>query len=422
MLMIVNVLIFIIGLVVYAGYGIPGLICLLAAACVSYVAGLVTKRFPWAMWLSVGLNALVLLFFKGQHLTGLSLAAPLGVSYYTLQLISYNVDIYRGKYEPERNLFRFMLYVTYLPHLFMGPIESYDKMRPALFENRRITWDGLSEGAIRALWGAFKKLVIATRAGVIVSAISADPSQYRGGFALAAVLLYSVQLYADFSGGIDMVLGISRMLGIPMSENFDAPYFSQSFREFWRRWHMTLGGWLREYVYIPLGGNRKGNVRKFLNTVVTFLVSGAWHGLNYLLWGLLNGIFVFCGERFATKSKTLNRLGTFLLVSLLWSFFVWPDTVTAVKMVASIFTTFNYGGLVSAIAAMGLTAGDWIVFGGAVLLLWGYDAFRERITGWLRAMAPAGRAAVGCALALIVLVFGMYGLGFDASAFIYSTF
>ena len=420
--MMINILIFLVSLAVYAGYGLPGFIYLAAAIALSYIAGLLTPRFRWVMWITVVLNAIMLTLLKLRPVLGFELLAPMGVSYFTLQLISYNVDIYRGKYAPERNLFRFSLFVTYLPHLFIGPIERYDAMAPALFENRRITWDGIFAGGARALWGLFKKMVIASRLSVIIGAISADTGAYQGAYALAAMLLYSIQLYSDFSGGIDTVLGLSQMLGIQLTENFDTPYFSQSFQEFWRRWHITLGSWLREYVYIPLGGNRKGKVRKVINTLITFLISGLWHGVEYLLWGLINGIFVCFGTRFTTKCKTLNRAVTFLLVSLLWSFFIWPDALTSVKMVASVFTTFNYGAFFAAIGGMGLTVGDWIVLGVAALVLWGHDAFRGRVQNWFGAMRPWVKTAVICTLALAVLVFGMYGMGFNAEAFIYSRF
>jgi len=420
--MIVNVLIFLVGLAVYGGYGLPGLAYLLLATLLTFLAGLAIPKCRWVLWISVVVNVLALTIVKAQPVLGWEFVAPLGVSYFTLQIIGYNVDIYRGKYPPERNLFRYAFFVTYIPHLFIGPIEPYDKMRAAAFRNRAITWDGISEGAARFLWGLFKKLVIAARAGVIVGAISADPEQYRGAYALAAMLMYSIQLYADFSGGIDMVLGGSRMLGITMSENFDAPYFSQSFQEFWRRWHMTLGSWLRNYVYIPLGGNRKGQVRKLFNSIVTFLVSGLWHGIHYVLWGFINGIFVACGDRFVTRSKTLNRIGTFLLITLLWSFFVWTDTLTAVKMVGSVFTTFNYGAFFAGVSALGLTLGDWIVLAVAVGMLWLYDWKREALWNSVHGCAPAGRMAVICGLGLLVLIFGMYGIGFNASEFIYSRF
>ncbi len=411
-----------IGLAIYAGYGVFGLACLLCATLAAYAAGLATEKHRWAAWVGILLSACLLLFFKVQHLAGLALAAPLGVSYFTLMLIAYNADVYRGRYPAERNFLRFAAYVCYLPHLFMGPIEGYDRLGPNLFENRRVSWDGISSGAARFLWGLFKKLVIAARAGVIISAISAEPETYRGAYALAAVIMYSVQLYSDFSGGIDMVLGLSRMLGITLSENFDAPFLSQSFQEFWRRWHMTLGGWLRAYIYIPLGGNRKGKARKLLNTLITFLVSGFWHGSQYLLWGLFNGIFVAMGDLCKTRWKALNRLGTGFAVSLLWCFFVWPDAATAVKMLLSMVTEFSLTGFLPGMAALGLTAGDWLVLAVSLLALGSYDCkrswFREKFLG----LAPGGRVALICTVAFLVLVFGMYGIGFNASEFIYSRF
>lgn len=370
----------------------------------------------------MGLNVIMLMAVKLQTVAGYNFIAPLGMSYFTLQLISYNVDIYKDKYEPETNLFRYALFVTYIPHLFVGPIEGYDTMCPALFEKRKITWDGIFDGGMRAVWGLFKKFVIASRAGVIVSAISSDTQQYNGAFALLALLMYSIQLYADFSGGIDMVLGVSKMLGISISENFDAPYFSQSFQEFWRRWHITLGAWLREYVYIPLGGNRKGKMRKIINLIVTFLVSGLWHGVNYLLWGLFNGVFVSVGEKLKTKSKVLNCTVTFILVTLLWSFFVWNDTFTALKMTASVFTTFNYGALISNIGNLGLGLGEWIVLIVSVAVLWGYDLFRDKICNGFKAFCPWKKTAVICTVGLLVMIFGMYGIGFNAEEFIYSRF
>ena len=414
-------MIFLAGLVVYAGYGLTGLVVLLAAVGLTYVLGLLIPKRPWLMWAGVVGWGLLLTVLKVQSAFQAPFLSVMGMSYFTLQIISYLVDVRKGKYPPERNLFRFALYLTYLPHLFIGPIERYDAMAPRL-QSRRITWEGILSGGARALWGGFKKLVIAARAGVIVGAISAEPEKYRGGFALCAMLLYSVQLYADFSGGMDMVLGLSEMLGLPLSENFDRPYFSESVQEFWKRWHITLGAWLRDYVYIPLGGSRKGMIRKVLNTLVTFLVSGLWHGVNYLLWGLLNGLFVCFGGKCKTRWKSLNRVGTFLVITLLWSFFIWPDPLTALEMVGSLFTDFSYGSLAAGLAGMGLSVGDWIVFAAASALLWLYDWKMPLIHARLRAMPDWGKTAVICALAPLVLVFGRYGLGFQTEAFIYSRF
>ena len=417
----IDLLILIVGLAVYAGYGIS-VLYLLAVTLFSYLVGRLIPKHRFIMWISVPLLTLPLLFLRVQHwLPWRSIIAPIGISYFTLQIIAYHVDLYRGKYEPEKNLLRYGLFVTYLPHIFIGPIESYPRMRAAL-EERHINGDGILKGAVRAIWGLFKKLVIAARLGVIISAISADPEQFNGAFSLAAMLLYAIQLYADFSGGIDIVLGVSRMLGIRMSENFDAPYFSESIQEFWRRWHITLGSWLREYVYIPLGGSRKGKLRKYFNTIVTFLVSGLWHGESFLLWGLMHGIFVSFGEKLKTKSKTLNRIGTFLLVSFLWSFFIWPEPATVLRMIGSVFTVFNYNVLFTGISGMGLAVGDWVVLGGACLLLWLYDWKSKSLkTRFCAFPAAAKLGAIGL-LALTVLTFGMYGFGFTASEFIYSRF
>ena len=417
-----NILILLVSLLVYAGYGIPGLAYLLAVVLLTYAAGLLIPRHRWAMWLSVGANVLLLCLVKLQPMTGMALPAIMGVSYITFQVISYNVDIYRGKYEPERNLLRYSLFVAYLPHVFIGPIERYDHFRLTAFRDRRITWDGISGGAVRVVWGLFKKLVIASRAGVIVSAISGDTEVYFGAYAFLAMLMYSIQLYADFSGGMDIVLGVSHMLGIHLSENFDAPYFSQSVQEFWKRWHITLGSWLRDYVYIPLGGNRKGQLRKYLNLVITFLVSGLWHGVSYVLWGLFNGIFVCFGSKLKTRFAWVNRAGTFLLITFLWSFFVWPDAATAVKMAGSVFTSWNWVDLAAQIGQLGLNLGEWIVLIAGVAVLWCYDARKVRLGEKFRSLCPAGRTAVICALGLAVLVFGMYGIGFNAEEFIYSRF
>ena len=420
--MIVNILIFVVGLLVYAGYGLAGFAYLAAAVLISWGAGLLTPKHRWVAWVSIGLNAGMLLLLKLQPVTGLTLFSVLGMSYFTLQIISYNADVYQGKYQPEKNLFRYSLYVTYLPHLFLGPIDRYDRIRTALFEERRITFDGILSGAARALWGGFKKLIIASRLSVIIGAISDAPDQYQGAYALAAVLLYSLQLYADFSGGMDMVLGVSRMLGVRLSENFREPYLSQTVKEFWNRWHMTLGLWLRDYIYIPLGGNRKGTVRKYLNLIVTFLVSGLWHGVEYLLWGLFNGIFVALGDKLKTKWKTLNRIGVFIAISLLWSFFVWPNALTALKQLGSIVTTFNYWDFFQTVGTLGLSTGDWIVLAAALGALWLFDVKKQPLLTGFRSAAPWAKVAVICTLALLVLVFGMYGIGFNADAFIYSKF
>lgn len=419
--MVINGILFIVGLAVYAGYGIS-VLYLLAVTLLSYLAGRLIPKYRFVMWVSTVLQVFLLLLLRVRHwLPYPSISAPIGISYFTLQIIAYHVDLYRGRYEPEKNVLRYGLFVTWLPHIFIGPIEPYQKMRAAL-DKKRISVDDFLKGAVRSLWGLFQKLVIATRLGVIVSAISETPDQFNGAYALAAMLFYAVQLYADFSGGIDIVLGVSRMFGIHMSENFDAPYFSQSIAEFWRRWHITLGDWLREYVYIPLGGSRKGNLRKFLHIMAVFFVSGIWHGGGYILWGLLHGMFVFLGDKCRTKSSTLNRIVTFLLVSFLWSFFIWPDTATVLWMASSVFTVFNYDTFFAGIGGMGLSVGDWFVLGASCLLLFTYDWKSRCLKARFCTFSLAAKISVLCLLSLTVLTFGRYGIGFSASEFIYSRF
>ena len=241
--MVLRILIFLVSLLAYGSYGLPGLGCLSAATAVSYLAARAYAKAPWLTWVSIAVTGASLVLLKLEPYTAWGLLAPMGVSYFTLRLISYNADVAKGKIPPEVDFFRFALYAVYLPYMFIGPMEAYD---PHRFDHPRFTWEGLFQGAARILWGGFKKLVIAARIGVVIATVTGDTETYRGLFALLAMLLYSVQLYADFSGGIDMVLGISRILGISLSENFDTPYFAQSFQEFWRPvrsgWTQRRGG------------------------------------------------------------------------------------------------------------------------------------------------------------------------------------
>lgn len=420
--MIINILLFLCGLLVYAGYGIYGFLYLAGAVALAYTFGRLIPKYKWLLWPGVALNGLYLLLLKLQPVTGFSLLAPLGISYFTLRIIAYMADVYKGTQAPEKNIFRFALVMTYLPHLFLGPIEPYGSMSDALFQNRRISWDGIGDGLARILWGGIKKLVIAARLSVVIGVITEDPSVYNGAYALAACLLYSILLYADFSGGIDMVLGISQMLGMRLSENFQSPYSSQSIQEFWRRWHITLGAWFRTYVYIPLGGSRKGTFRKAVNTMVVFLLSGIWHGIEYLFWGIGHGVCVLFGNKLQTRWKLLNRLGTTLIVSLLWAFFVWPTAATAGTMLLSIVTTFNYGAFFTNIAVLGLTATDWVVLGVAVVLLTVYDGWTNKWKTLWAGLAPWKKTAVIGALALLLAVFGRYGMGFNVESFVYGGF
>lgn len=416
--MMTNYLLFAVGLLVFAGFGWSGLAGTLTAILLAYLAGRWSSRYAWAIPMGAALIAGALLAVRLLPAAQISIAAPLGFSYLTLRLIAYLVDVKQGKYPAECSLFRFMLCMTYLPAAFLGPIERYDSIRAALFESRHADRDDFSCGAARILWGLFKKLCIAARAAVVVGTISSDPEQYRGIYAFFAMLTYSLQLYADFSGGMDIVLGASQMLGVRLSENFRTPFFSETVQEFWRRWHITLGSWLKDYIYIPLGGSRRGRCRRVLHLLAAFAVSGLWHGTDYLLWGLLNGVLVAAGDRLKTGSRLLNQMVTFLLVSLLWAFFIWPDAGTALTMICSLFSGIH----AVTSAGLGLELGEWIVMVGSAVVLWLYDRKADSWKDWFLRRTPAGRAAAVCSLVLTVLIFGMYGIGFQVDAFVYSRF
>ena len=418
-----NVLLLIVSILLYASFGWQSLFYVFFSIITTFFAAKhLQGKYKKAILIStIGINLAILVFMKFIPYTELSILAPLGISYYTLQIISYLVDVYKGKYEPEEKLFNFTLFIMYIPHLFIGPISRYDDMKKQLLAKRKITSNNIFDGLLRISWGFIKKFVIAGRTAIIISTISGN-LEYNGAYALLAMIIYSINLYADFSGGIDIVLGVSKMLGIDLVENFNSPYYSESIKEFWRRWHISLSSWLKDYVYIPLGGNRKGALRKNINLLITFTVSGLWHGVNYITWGILNGIFVMFGEKFKTKSKIFNRLVTFIIISFLWAFFIWQDQLTALKMMGSVFTTFNYADLGAQILNLGLSIADWIVLAVFTIILFAFDGNKEKILPKLQNSKLEVKTILIGIMILIVLILGIYGIGFDVNNFIYSKF
>ena len=222
-----------------------------------------------------------------------SIILPLGISFYTLQAISYAMDVYRGIVQPERNFFKLFLYLIFFPTVMQGPISRYGQLGPQLWTPHAFSWDRMQSGLELALWGFFKKMVIADRVAMLVDTVFAPGATVEGFPVLLGVIGYSIQIYADFSGCVDICRGISEMLGIDLIQNFKHPYFATSIKDFWRRWHISLSSWLKDYVYIPLGGNRHGTFRKYLNILIVFGVSGIWHGvgINFFIWGLLHGVY-----------------------------------------------------------------------------------------------------------------------------------
>ena len=414
----------IISVLVYSSLGVKSLVYIVISTITTYIAGLLfekNKHKKLILVVTLVINLGILVVIKSELVK--NIIVPLGVSYYTFQVVSYLIDVYRNKYKPERNIAKYFLYTMYFPYLFIGPINRYDDISKTLFEtDKKFNPQAAYNGILRIGWGFFKKLIISNRINVLISAITQNPTEYNGAFALFAMLLYSIQLYADFSGGIDIVLGFSKVLQINLKENFNTPYISQNIQEFWRRWHISLSSWFRDYVYIPLGGNRCSKLRNYFNTLVVFLLSGLWHGVNYILWGLFHGIFLIIGKFIKVKNKYVNITVTFLVVSFLWSFFIWPTAIQSLQMIGSVFTTFNYQELFANLLNLGLNLANYIVLIIAVILLIIYDLKREKINSKIKNLSTERKLIIFAVLVWIVLIFGMYGIGFNASDFIYNKF
>ena len=415
-----NIILLILSIAIYLSYGIPNVIYILFSMLTSFTAAKYVKNNKKILAITITINAAILIFMKFLPYTNLSIVAPLGIAYYTLQVISYLVDVYKGKYEYEKNIIDYALYIMYIPHLFIGPIIRYNEIKTQLKAKRKITLNNLYDGGIRILWGLFKKLVIAGRISIIITTITGNVETYNGMYALLAMFIYSIQLYSDFSGGIDIVIGVSKILGINLNENFNSPFMAENIKEFWRRWHISLSTWLKDYIYIPLGGNRCSKFRQGINVLITFIVSGLWHGVNYIIWGIAHGIFVLFGDKYKTKYKWINRSINFVIVSILWSFFIWNDNITAINMITSIFTNFNFVELCNNILNLGLAIADWIVLIIATIALIKFDGskYKEKI----KSKTTEQKLIIICTISLIILVFGIYGIGFNVTEFIYSKF
>ncbi len=297
------------------------------------------------------------------NLTTLEIILPVGISFYTFQTLSYTIDIYRGKLKPINDPLDFALFVSFFPQLVAGPIERASKLLPQLAKKRQVNSDDIYEGVYLILIGLFRKVVLADTAAIYVNQAFSHPDLFTSSGLLIATLLFSIQIYCDFAGYSDIARGTSRLLGIKLMVNFKQPYFSTSITEFWRRWHISLSTWLRDYLYIPLGGNRHGTFKTYRNLFLTMLLGGLWHGAawGFVVWGALHGTYLAIhkfidggsnkdslDEPFFTGMS--KRIFIILLVSLTWIPFRQPDGIEAwnyftsiIQWHGSIFDTSNPG-------------------------------------------------------------------------------
>lgn len=265
---------------------------------------------------------------------------PIGLSFHTFQAMSYTIEVYRGNQKAERNFGLYALYVMFYPQLVAGPIERPQNVLPQFHQYFKYDFENVKAGLMQMAFGFFKKLVIADRLAMVVGATYDHPEQHNGLTLLVATFFFTFQIYCDFSGYSDIAIGAARVMGFNLMENFRAPYFAQSISEFWRRWHISLSTWFRDYLYIPLGGSRRGQYRQYANVLIVFLASGLWHGANwtYVIWGGLNGVYqilavlrdkallkaglVPLNDRAPTRFRSVtNTLITFVLIMLTWVFF-----------------------------------------------------------------------------------------------------
>ena len=340
---------------------------MLGLTVVAYVCAAAYEKDGKKLWVTLGVvMPLVILgifkyfnFFVDSFcaLLGLSRAGslnillPVGISFYTFQSLSYTIDVYRGKVRAEKSFVNVALYIAFFPQLVAGPIVKAGEYLPQLREDRNISLDNLQQGVQAFALGLFKKVVLADNISTFVDAVYHNPAEFHAVTVLLAVAAYSIQIYCDFSGYSDMAVGCARCLGYDLPRNFNLPYISKNVTEFWKRWHISLSTWLMEYLYFPLGGNRKGTARRYLNLLLTMLIGGLWHGAawTFVAWGGLHGLALCvhklflkatqCREKKAnTFLSALSVLGTFCFVSLCWVFFRAGDFATAMRVFKAIFT------------------------------------------------------------------------------------
>ena len=281
----------------------------------------------------------------------LQIALPIGISFFTFQAISYVIDVYRGDTEASKSLVNVALYISFFPQLIAGPIVKYRDINKQI-EERSVKWYEVSDGFKRFIYGLGKKVLISNALGLCVdniyrySVIDMDPAT-----AWICALAYTFQIYYDFSGYSDMAIGLGKMFGFTIPENFNYPYLSKSITEFWRRWHISLGSWFREYVYIPLGGNRKGTARTYVNLIIVFFLTGLWHGADmaFVIWGLYHGFFTILErigfKKILDKSKVLAMVYTFFVVNIGWVLFRAADTMTGVRIILRMLMPWKYSRL-----------------------------------------------------------------------------
>ncbi|MCQ2436131.1 MAG: MBOAT family protein [Clostridia bacterium] len=375
-------------------------------------------------------------FGAGEYDFTLNLVLPVGISFYTFQTLSYAIDVYRGTEKAEHDFLLYSLYVIFFPQLVAGPIERPGNLIPQLREKNALTSDNVRAGLWKMAVGFFKKIVVADLIAEYVNAVYNNAQAATGWGVVIASLLFSVQIYCDFSGYTDIAIGSARVMGIRLIKNFDRPYKSQSIKEFWARWHISLSSWLKDYLYFPLGGSRCSGARHMFNLMVVFFASGLWHGANwtFVLWGLLHGVMRVCGELTAPCRKRLwaslgvndgntvlvisRRIVTFALICFSWVFFRANSLGDLSVLLGKLFTP--WGSLSDTLPAMGLSLTAIVTAVLSIIVMVEFDILCEK-TDCSDVGCARHSSLMWCVWAVAVAWIMLLSVG-GASTFIYFQF
>lgn len=436
----------------------------LSALVMERVGGEVKKR-RWALWSCIIFNLAILFFFKyyafavgniealGRlvglelHVPAFDVLLPVGISFYTFQALGYVIDVYRGELPAERNLLRYALFISFFPQLVAGPIERSRNLMHQIHEPHYFDPKRVRDGLLLMGWGFFEKLVLADRIALLVTKVYDNPAAHTGVEIVLATVLFAFQIYCDFAGYSDIAIGAARVMGFTLMKNFKHPYSAVTVSDFWRRWHISLTTWFRDYVYIPLGGSRCAKWKHYRNILITFTVSGLWHGAqwSFVAWGALNGLYQVVGSLTAPFRKGVEtrlkwnpdgvlrrwwkRLVTFALVDFAWLFFRANSFLTGVGMIRQTVANPGLAALKHPLAMitvdnLGMGRKDFAVLLIALAVLAVVDTLRQRID--LKAVLDhrniVVRYAVYYVIIFTILIFGVYGPEFNAASFIYFQF
>ena len=396
---------------------------------------------------------------SGLHIPGIAILFPLGISFYTFQSVGYLLDVYWKKAKAEKNFFRFALFISFFPQLMQGPIGNYNRLAPQLITPHKFSWESIVKGLSRIIWGYSKKMIIADRAGIFADAVWNDPDRYNG-MVLLGLVFYGIQLYADFSGGIDVVIGIGNLFGISLDENFRQPYLAKSMADFWKRWHMTLGEWMMNYVFYPISlsgwmtkfstwsrktfGKKTGRVVPIaLADLIVFFLVGIWHGASwkYVVYGLINGgIIAFSelmGGTYRNMKKTLHISGkekwyqlfqivrTYIIVNLRW-FYDRSDTLSEGNyLVKQAFTHFKWSQIFDISVGTGGTEavpGALLIIALGCIVMVTVGVLKERGVDIREKIMSLPKPAAAAFYIVLFLMIGLLGSTAAPKGFIYAQF